>query len=96
MWRLRKLGLRDINLPKATQLGSGEDSNQTQVCLTPKFLGPTYQSLVFLMHMVVSHSWAKSALQNTIRFHANDNIFMVGKSALVWIIRLPFCTTVEL
>lgn len=52
MWHLRKLGLREINLPKATQLGSGEDSNQTQVCLTPEFLGPTYQSLVFLMHVV--------------------------------------------
>lgn len=38
IWRLRKPELREINLPKATQLGSGEDSNQTQVCLTPTLL----------------------------------------------------------
>lgn len=93
---LRKLELREINLPKASQLGSGEDSNQTQVCLTPTFLEPTYQSLTFLMHLVVSHSRAEPALLKTIRFHVNDNIFMAGKSALVWIINLPFCVTVGL
>lgn len=85
-WHLRKQGLREINLPKATQLGIDEDNNQTQVCLTPEFLEPTYQSLVFLMHVMVSHSWTKPALENRISFHTNDNIFTVGKSAAVWII----------
>lgn len=40
------------------------------------------------MHVVVSHSWTKSAMPNMITFHVDDNIFMVGKSAPVWIINL--------
>lgn len=76
IWHLRKLGLREINLPKATQLESDENRNQTQVRLTPKCLEPTFHSLAFRTHVVLSTSWAETALLNVISFHENDNIIL--------------------